>query len=156
MGPRRFTSCMMECLLRELGCEKHLYPSHPSLKPGPGSDLQRQPQRPVWGGGVPSRVELGETWYRWTQAARALGNIDLLLCFLGCHTPLLQHASLSLFLSVSLFPLADEVRAAAAAEAGLPDEQRGYGAAGASPLWVQGSTDRGSQVSPDARAEGSP
>lgn len=46
--------------------------------------------------------------------------------------------------------LADEVRAAAAAAARLPDEQRGYGAAGAAPLGVQGPADRGSQVSPDA------
>lgn len=40
----------------------------------------------------------------------------------------------SMHLPLSPSPLADEVRAAAAAEAGLPDEQRGYGAAGASPL----------------------
>lgn len=53
-------------------------------------------------------------------------------------------------------PSADEVRAVAAAEARLPDEQRGYGAAGTSSLRVQGPADRGSQVSPDARAAGSP
>lgn len=72
--------------------------------------------------------------------------------------PRLSHTSVAacISLSLSLSLLADEVRAAAAAEAGLPDEQRGYGAAGASPLWMQGSADRGPQVSPDARAEGSP
>lgn len=52
--------------------------------------------------------------------------------------------------SLSPPPSADEVRAAAAAEARLSDEQRGYRAAGASPLGVQGPADRGSQVSPDA------
>lgn len=51
---------------------------------------------------------------------------------------------------------ADEVRAAASAEARLPDEQRRYRAAGTSPLGVQRSADRGSEVPPDARAEGGP
>lgn len=47
------------------------------LCPGPGFDLQRQSQCAIWRGSVPGRVELGETWYRWTQATCALGKTCL-------------------------------------------------------------------------------
>ena len=56
-----------------------LFPSGLFSHPGPRFDLQWQSQCAIRRGSVPSCAELGETWYRWTQATRAMGKICLTL-----------------------------------------------------------------------------